>query len=85
MLLARPSDRDSLPTVILRKTGIFADKAGDFRRFPPRDRQTRSQRRSRTAKSRDFRAISRLLGSLAECTNALAGDAVEFDQYQEFC
>ena len=43
----------------LRKTGIFADKAGDFRRFPPQDRRTGSpETKLECAKSRDFRPYS---------------------------
>ena len=33
----KPVSADSL-----RKTGIFADRAGDFRQFPPQDRRARS-------------------------------------------
>ena len=58
----------------LRKTGIFADKAGDFRRFPPRDRKTGSlETKLKARKAGISGPFSRLLGSLAERTNALAG------------
>jgi hypothetical protein len=59
----------------LRKTGIFADKAGDFRRFPPRDRQTGGpETKSNARKAGISGPFSRFLGSLAECrTGWLAG------------
>jgi hypothetical protein len=54
----------------LRKTGIFADKAGDFRRFPPEDRRTGSpETKSNARKAGISGPFSRFLGSLAESTN----------------
>ena len=58
----------------LRKTGIFADKAGDFRRFPPPVgkpgvRETKSNAR----KAGISGPFSRLLGSLAERRTAWLG------------
>src|SRR3954447_5523561 len=45
----------------LRKTGIFADKAGDFRRFPPQVRRTgESGDEIECTKSRDFPGHSRV-------------------------
>jgi hypothetical protein len=54
-----------------RKTGILADKAGDFRRFPPRIGvpETKSNAR-KVGISGPF---SRLLGSLAVCRNCWLG------------
>ena len=59
----------------LRKTGIFADKAGDFRQFPPRDwRDRESGDEIECAKSRDFRPIRAVqVGNLAERRNGWLG------------
>src|SRR5450631_787905 len=58
----------------LRKTGIFADKAGDFRRFPPQVRQSGSpETKANARKARISGPFSRLLGSLAERGNGWLG------------
>jgi hypothetical protein len=62
----KPVSADSL-----RKTGIFADKAGDFRRFLPQDRRTESsETKSNARKAGISGPFSRFLGSLAEHANA---------------
>jgi hypothetical protein len=51
----------------LRKTGISADKAGDFPRIPPQDRKTGSaETKSKARKAGSSGLLPRLLGSLAE-------------------
>jgi hypothetical protein len=40
----------------LRKTGIFAERAGDFRRFPPQDRRTGSPETNRMREKPVFAA-----------------------------
>jgi hypothetical protein len=61
----KPVSADSL-----RKTGIFADKAGDFRRFPPQVRQSESpETKANARKAGIYGPFSRLLGSLAERRN----------------
>jgi hypothetical protein len=51
----------------LSKTGIFAERARDFRRFPPPPRQTRSpETKANARKARISGPSSRLLGNLAE-------------------
>ena len=58
----------------LRKTGIFAVKAGDFRRFPPQVRRTGSpETKSNARKAGISGPFSRLLGSLAERRNGWLG------------
>jgi hypothetical protein len=56
----------------LSKTGIFAEKAGDFRPFPPSPRQTGGPE----TKARISGPFSRLLGSLAERRNGWLGRKV---------
>ena len=51
----------------LRKTGVFADKAGDFRRFPPQVRRSGSPETKANARKAGISGpFSPLLGSLAE-------------------
>jgi hypothetical protein len=58
----------------LRKMGIFAVNAGDFRRFPPRDRRTGStETKPNARKAGIFGLFSRVLGSLAERRNGWLG------------
>src|SRR6478752_3091791 len=53
---------------------MFADKAGDFRRFPPQDRRTGSpETKSNARKAGISGPFSRFLGSLAERTNGWLG------------
>jgi hypothetical protein len=55
----------------LRKTGIFADRAGDFSRFPAQDLQTEGlETKSNARIARISGSFSRLLGSRAEGRNA---------------
>jgi hypothetical protein len=61
-VVIKPVSADSL-----RKTGIFADKAGDFRQFPPPNRRNGSlETKSNARKAGISGPFSRLLGSLAE-------------------
>lgn len=61
----------------LRKTGIFANMAGDFRRFLPRLRRTRSLETKTIAQKAGISGLfSRLFGSPGERRKGLAGDAV---------
>lgn len=63
--MIKPVSADSL-----RKTGIFADKAGDFRRFPPQVRRTGSPETKSNARNAGISGpFSRFLGSLAERRN----------------
>jgi len=56
---------------ILPKTGIFAEKAGDFRRFPSQPRQSGSPETKANARKAGISGpFSRLLGSLAERRSA---------------
>ena len=57
----------------LRKTGIFADEAGDFWRFPPQTRQAGVQRQKRIREKPGFPACSRAVGSLAKRRTAWLG------------
>ena len=58
----------------LRKTGIFADKTGDFRQFPPQVRRTGSPETKRNARNAGiFGPFSRFSESLAERMNAWLG------------
>jgi hypothetical protein len=58
----------------LSKTGIFAEKAGDFRPFPPSPRQTGGpETKANARKARISGPFSRLLGSLAERRNGWLG------------
>ena len=58
----------------LRKTGIIADKAGDFPEFPRQDQQTgSSETKANTRKARISGPTSRLLESLAERMNGWLG------------
>jgi hypothetical protein len=58
----------------LRKTGIIADKAGDFRRFPPQVRQSGSpETKANAQKAGISDPFSRLLRSLAKTREWLAG------------
>ena len=67
--MIKPVSADSL-----RKTGIFADKAGDFRRFPPQARRTGSpETKSNARKAGISGPFSRFLGSLAERRNGWLG------------
>jgi len=64
-VVIKPVSADSL-----RKTGIFADKAGDFRQFPPPNRCNGSlETKSNARKARISGPFSRFLGSVAERTN----------------
>ena len=57
----------------LRKTGIFAENAGDFPQFPPQVRQSGGpETESNGAKSRDFRPILALLGKPGRTPDWLA-------------
>jgi hypothetical protein len=50
----------------LRKTGIFADKAGDFRRFPPQVRRAGSPETKSNSRNAGISGpFWRFLGSLA--------------------
>jgi hypothetical protein len=62
-VMIEPVSADSL-----RKTGIFADEAGDFRRFRPQGRR-RLETRANAQKAGIFGRFSRLLGRLAERGN----------------
>jgi hypothetical protein len=65
-VVIKPVSADSL-----RKTGIFADKAGDFWQIPPQVRRSGSpETKSNTREAGISGPFSRLLGSLAERTNA---------------
>jgi hypothetical protein len=58
----------------LRETGIFADKARDFRRFPPHVGRTGSPETNPNARKAGISGLfSRLLGSLADRRNAWLG------------
>jgi hypothetical protein len=58
----------------LRKTGIFPDKGGDFRRFSPPGRQKREAGdRSECAKRRDIRPILTSLGKPGQTREWVAG------------
>jgi hypothetical protein len=58
----------------LRKTGIFAIKAGDFQQFAPQDRRTSSPGDEiEYAKCRIFPAILAFLGKLGRTYECLAG------------
>jgi hypothetical protein len=58
----------------LRKTGISADRAGDFRRFPPQDRPIGSpETKSNTRKARISGPIARRLRSLEDRGNGWLG------------
>jgi hypothetical protein len=62
---------EPLSSARLLKTGIFAAKAADFRRFRPEVRQGRSpEPKASTKKTGPF---SRFLGSLAKCWNGCLG------------
>lgn len=64
-VVIKPVSADSL-----RKTGIFADKAGDFRRFPPQVRRTGSpETKSSERKAGISGPFSGFFGSLAERMN----------------
>ncbi len=64
-VVIKPVSADSL-----RKMGIFADKGGDFRRFPPQVRRTGSpETRSNARKAGISGPFLRFLRSLAERTN----------------
>jgi hypothetical protein len=64
-VVIKPVSADSL-----RKTGIFADKAGDFRRFPPQVRRTGiPETKSYARKAGISGPFSRFLGSLPEHRN----------------
>lgn len=61
----------------LPKTGIFADKGGDFRRFPPLDRRIGSPETKPNARKAGIDGpISPFLGSRAEGRNAWLGRQV---------
>ena len=61
-VVIKPVSADSL-----RKTGICADKAGDFRQFPPQDRRTGSpETKPNTRKAGISGPFPRLPGSLAK-------------------
>ena len=49
---------ERISAVRLRKTGIFAEAAGDFRRFPPQDRPTRRLETESNKRSPGFPAYS---------------------------
>jgi hypothetical protein len=49
-----------ISAVSLRKTGIFADRARDFRRFPPQDAQTGSSETKSNARKARIAAHSRV-------------------------
>ena len=67
--MIKPVSADSL-----RKTGIFADKAGDFRPFPPLGRQSGGPETEATARNAGISGpFSCLLGSLAESRNGWLG------------
>jgi hypothetical protein len=57
----------------LRKTGIFAERAGDFRRFPPQDRRTGSPETNRMREKPVFTAVATSLGQLGRMQEWLAG------------
>ena len=58
----------------LSKTGIFAEKAGDFRRFPPPPRRIGGpETKANARKARISGPFSRLLGSLVERRNGWLG------------
>src|SRR5712672_3558845 len=64
-VVIKPVSADSL-----RKTGIFADKAGDFRRFPPQVRRTGGlETKSNARKAGISGALSRFSGSVAKRRN----------------
>jgi hypothetical protein len=57
----------------LRKTGISADKAGDFPRIPPQDRKTGSaETKSKARNGREFRPITASLGKLGRTPDCQA-------------
>jgi len=56
----------------LRKTGIFAGRAGDFRRFPPQDRRTGSPETNRMREKPVFASIATSLGQLGRMQEWLA-------------
>jgi hypothetical protein len=60
----------------LRKTGIFADEAGDFDDFDLKVGEGVIQRRKGMRKSRDFRPILSSLGRPGQAREWVAGDAV---------
>ena len=58
----------------LRKTGIFAEKAGDFQRFPPQDRETGSPETKANARKAGISGpFPRLSESPAERGNGWLG------------
>ena len=68
-VVIKPVSADSL-----RRTGIFADKAGDFRRFPLKVGRTgRPETKSNARKAGISGTFSRFLVSPAECRTAWLG------------
>ena len=76
-VVIKPVSADSLP-----KTGIFADKAGDFRRFPPQARQSGSPETKRMREKPGFPAHSRV--SWEAWPNAGLGGCLGRDRTQTF-